>query len=231
MQSLQDQIANGFTRLAEAFLSVIPAVLVLAVSLVVGVAVGTILSLLFRLLARLGRAGVAHPDSLPSRFLRAAGVRADMERVAGAVSFWVGVVVILSVGVNALEPGSLKSVLKGIVDFLPRLFAAGLLFLLGLGVAMLARRSFLLGAVNAGLPWARSGARVLYAVVLTFFVAAAIEHLGVGSSILVAGFSIVAGGLVFALALAFGLGARDLARRYLEKKLRAEAEDSGIRHV
>ena len=33
------------------------------------------------------------------------------------------------------------------------------------------------------------------------------------------------------LALAFGLGGRDLARAWLEKKLRAEEEDSGIRHV
>ena len=37
--------------------------------------------------------------------------------------------------------------------------------------------------------------------------------------------------LALTLALAFGLGARDLARGWLEKKLRAEEEDSGIRHV
>jgi hypothetical protein len=47
----------------------------------------------------------------------------------------------------------------------------------------------------------------------------------------VAAFSIVAGGFVLAAALAFGLGAKDLARGYLEKRLRAEEEDSGIRHV
>ncbi len=46
-----------------------------------------------------------------------------------------------------------------------------------------------------------------------------------------AAFSIVMGGIVLALALAFGLGARDLARQWLEKKLRAEADDSGIRHL
>ena len=59
----------------------------------------------------------------------------------------------------------------------------------------------------------------------------ALDNVGVGRSILVAAFSIVAGGFVLAVALAFGLGARDLARGYLEKRLRAEEEDSGIRHV
>jgi len=59
----------------------------------------------------------------------------------------------------------------------------------------------------------------------------ALDHLGVARSILVAAFSIAGGGLVLALALAFGLGARDVARRYIEKKLRAESDDTGIRHV
>ena len=59
----------------------------------------------------------------------------------------------------------------------------------------------------------------------------ALEHLGVGRSILVAAFSIVGGAIALTLALAFGLGARDLARGWLEKQLRAEEEDSGIRHV
>ena len=147
------------------------------------------------------------------------------------MSFWVGVAVVLAVGVNALEPGTLRDVLSQIVAFLPRLLAAGLIILAGLGVAVVARRSVLLGAVNAGLPWARPGARGIYFVVLAFFAAMALDHLGVAPSILVAAFSIVAGGVVLALALAFGLGARDAARRYIEKKLRAESDDTGIRHV
>jgi hypothetical protein len=139
--------------------------------------------------------------------------------------------VALAVGVNALEPGGLKNVLAGIVAFLPRLLTSVLIVLVGFGLAALARRSVLLAAVNSGLPWARSGARLVHAAVLVFFAAMALDHVGVGRSILVAAFSIVAGGFVLAVALAFGLGARDLARGYLEKRLRAEEEDSGIRHV
>ena len=56
------------------------------------------------------------------------------------------------------------------------------------------------------------GSRLVLVVIVVFFAAAALDHLGVGRSILVAAFSIVGGGIVLALALAFGLGARDLAR-------------------
>jgi hypothetical protein len=204
---------------------------VLLASLLVGVLIGALLRLLLGYLSRLTLRGGRRPGSLADRFLRAAGLDAGIERAAGAASFWVGVVVVLAVGVNALEPGALRDVLSQIVGFLPRLLAAGLIFLVGLGVAGIARRSVLLGAVNAGLPWARAGAGGVYAVLLAFFAAMALDHLGVARAILVAAFSILGGGLVFGLALAFGLGARGLARRYLEKKLRAESEDTGIRHV
>lgn len=230
-ERLINSMGGALDRLAEAFLAIIPALLVLVLAGVVGVLAGVVLRLLFRLLLKLLRLGDSSAASASSRFLRAAGVRTPPAELAAAVSFWLAIIVALAVGVNALEPGALRDVLHDAVAFLPKLLTAGLLLVLGLGLAALTRRSLLLAGVNAGLPWARPAARFASAVVIAFFVAIALDHLGVGRSILVAAFSIAAGGLVFAIALAFGLGARDLARRYLEKRLREEEEDSGIRHV
>lgn len=230
-QTLERQIAESFSRLIDAFLSVIPAFLVLASALLVGVVVGFLLRTFFRAALRLRARYGRTPSPSAGGILRAAGVKAGPEQLAGTVSFWTAVLVALSVGVNALEPGALRSALTGLVAFLPNILTAAVLFLLGLGLAALARRSVLIGAVNAGLPWARPGSRGVHAVVVAFFTAAALDHLGVGRSILIAAFSIVGGGIVLALSLAFGLGARDLAKGYLERKLRAEEEDTGIRHV
>jgi hypothetical protein len=230
-QTLGRHIQDGFGRLSDAFLAVIPALFVLLSALLVGVVVGLLARALLRLVVRVLRLERPGPAGFGNRLLMAAGVKTSPVQIAGTVSFWLAVVVALSVGVSALEPGTLKTMLSDAVGFLPRVLTALLLLLLGFGFATLARRSFLLGAVNAGLPWARSGARLVHVVVLAFFVATALDHLGVGRSILVAAFTVVAGGIVLALALAFGLGARDLARGYLERRIRAEEEDTGIRHV
>lgn len=230
-KNLGKQIVLAFERLLDAFLSVVPAALVLLAALVVGVLTGIVLRTVLKMAIRLRRRVRGDEPSSSRQLLRAAGLRADPERVAGTVSFWTAVVMALAVGVNALEPGALRNVLSEAVGFLPRLLGATLLAVVGLGVGALVRRSVLLGAVNAGLPWARTGARAAYALVVASFAAAALDHLGVGRSILVAAFSIVGGALALTVALAFGLGARDLARGWLEKKLRAEEEDSGIRHV
>ena len=53
----------------------------------------------------------------------------------------------------------------------------------------------------------------------------ALEHLGVGRQVLMASFTILFGGVVLALALAFGLGGRHLAREALEKALRRSRQD------
>ena len=45
----------------------------------------------------------------------------------------------------------------------------------------------------------------------------ALDQLAVARSVVVATFSIVLGGVVLSLALAFGLGGRDLAREYLRR--------------
>lgn len=228
---LLNRIEGALDRLVEALLTVIPALLVIIVSVSVGILIGFGLRALLELAFRIRRRETA-PGSSPTRgLIQAAGLKAEPRRIAGLVSFWAAIVVALVVGVNALEPGALKNVMTEMVSWIPRVLTSVLLFVLGLGLAALARRSILIAAVNAGLPWARIGSRTVHVLVLSFFFAIALENLGVGRSILVAAFSVVSGGIVLALALAFGLGARDIARRYLERKLNAEQEDTGIRHV
>ena len=139
-QSLGRHISDGFDRLSDAFLAVIPALLVLLSSLVVGVLVGLAVRALLRLIFRLARFDKSGATTFGNRLLAAAGVRTSPVQVAGTISFWLAIVVALAVGVSALEPGSLKTALSDAVGFLPRILTALFLFLLGLGFASLARR-------------------------------------------------------------------------------------------
>jgi len=66
------------------------------------------------------------------------------------------------------------------------------------------------------------------AVKLTVFLFAAtiaLEQLGIGRETVIIAFAIIFGGIVLALAIAFGLGGRDLAREYLEKKIKKETDE------
>ena len=104
------------------------------------------------------------------------------------------------------------------------LIAAGVL-VLGLMAADFLRRSVLIAAVNAGLPSARLLAALVHAFLVVLFSAMALEHLGVGRQVILISFTILFGGVAFALALAFGLAGRDLAGQVLERLARRREEE------
>src|SRR6185369_4863374 len=60
-------------------------------------------------------------------------------------------------------------------------------------------------------------------VVSLFILSMAFEELSISSRTVVVAFGMTFGALMFGMALAFGLGGKDLARRYLEKKFGSES--------
>jgi uncharacterized protein (DUF983 family) len=72
---------------------------------------------------------------------------------------------------------------------------------------------------NAGLQQAGSIGRAAYVGTVVFVVAGIFEILDIASEIVIWAFILVFGAICLALALAFGLGGREVAGRYLEKWL------------
>jgi hypothetical protein len=110
-----------------------------------------------------------------------------------------------------------------VFSFLPPLFTAVLILIVGWLVANFLSQGLLIALVNAGLPEARVLARAAHWAVLLFAGATALTHMGIGKEMVLVAFGITFGGLVFALALAFGLGGRYIARELLARRLRREA--------
>src|SRR5207253_2648141 len=121
----------------------------------------------------------------------------------------------------AILPGLFVLVL--LLAFLPPLFAALLILVAGWLLANFLSQSILIAAVNARLPEARLLARAAHWAVILFAIATALTHLGIGKEMVLVAFGITFGGLVLALALAFGLGGRAIAADILARRLRRES--------
>lgn len=155
--------------------------------------------------------------------LRRSGILRTPSELLGAVTFWAMFVLFASLGIDSLQlPGSAGAA-AFLLSFLPPLFAAVLILVVGLLVANFLSQGLLIAAVNAGLPEARLLARAVQWGVLLFAAATALTHLGIGKEMVLVAFGITFGGLVFALALAFGLGGRVIAREILARRLRRES--------
>ena len=214
---------SGLLQVRERFLAIIPGLLVLVTLLAVGVVLGWLARLL---VSRVSRAvGV---DRVFERWglapsLRRSGIVRLPSDVLGLVCFWAIFILFASVGVDGLALPGAPGATALLVSFLPPLFAAALILLVGWLVANFLSQGVLIAAVNARLPEARLLARGVYWSVLLFAIATALTHLGIGKEMVVVAFGITFGGLVFAVALAFGLGGRAVARQILERRLHRSA--------
>ena len=148
--------------------------------------------------------------------------------------FWGVFVVFATMGIDALAIPGAPGATRTLMHLLPRTLAALLILVVGWLAANFLGQAVLIAAVNAGLPEAGLLARAARWLVLLFAFATALTEVGIGRDTVVIAFGILFGGLVLALAVAFGLGGRHLARDILERGRRRErepAERETISHI
>ena len=155
-----------------------------------------------RLNEALDRGGVLHA-------VERTGTSVNPARVVADLVFWLVMFAVLLVAANALGLRSLAEVFGELVGYVPSVIAAVVIIIVGivLGnfVGGLIQASA--GAIHGGPTLARVG-RVGVIVLAVFM---ALQELGVANEIVTTAFASLFGAVALALALAFGLGNRELA--------------------
>jgi len=133
--------------------------------------------------------------------------------------FWGFVLIGVLVGLSAFEASSAeRGFVTYILAYVPRVVGAAILAFVGIVLARFLSRSVLITAVNLNLHYARLLATGVKWLVMVLTAAMVLDHLAIGGAIVDLAFGILFGGIVLALALAVGLGSRDLVSRSLERE-------------
>jgi hypothetical protein len=177
-------------------------------------------------------------DTFCARFgltgaLRLRGLRRPPSEVVSRLAYWTLFVVALLMAVEALQMPGTAGAVAVVVGFLLSVWVAVLVMGGGWILAQFLAQAAIIAAVNAQVPGAAPVAAAVRWLVLVFAGAVALTQLGIAREMVLLGFGIAFGGAVLALALAFGLGARDLARQALERHRQrvAERESDHLSHV
>jgi hypothetical protein len=131
------------------------------------------------------------------------------------------------VGLAVFDETATSALAMRLLEYVPHALVGLVILAAGLAGSRAVERSVLIGAVNMGLQSAHLlglGARWLVVVLAG---AMALEQLGVGGTILAVAFGLLFGGIVLALSLAVGLGARDVVARSLERRFPAAKKEEG----
>jgi hypothetical protein len=217
---LLEPLGRFYDRVMEFLPNLVSAVLILLIGFFAGWLVKAILRRLFLIVnldrfsersgirAILSKGGLNEPLSL--LLARLAG---------GFIVFF-----FFLAALNNLEFGIIQDLIDRLLHYLPSVFIALLILIIGYMLGNFLGRAALIASVNAGIRIsAPIGKGVKY---LVFFItmSMALEQLGIGRDTVLVSFGIIFSGLVLALAISFGLGGKDVARDYLEKRLKEKDE-------
>lgn len=210
-----DEILRSVARFLPRFLEML-------IIVVVGWVIAFVLKTLLRSVLKITRFDKLFEHTGAGNLLRGTALPSSTELVSRFV-FWVAWLGFILLGISVLGVVGIEEHVVNFFDFLPRLFAALFILFFGLLAASFFSRAALLSGVNADLPSPRLIALAVRAMIILFVGSMAFEELRISSRTVIVAFCLTFGSLMLGLALAFGLGGKDLARRYLEKRFEREA--------
>lgn len=142
----------------------------------------------------------------------------------GNVVFWVVILLFIAMAARVARLELFTTWLDRIVAYLPTLFAGGLILLAGYFVSTVVRDLVVAALHSAGSTHSEFLGRVTQSAIFLAAIVIGLDQIGIDITFLTILFSIVVGGLLASLSLAYGLGARVLVAnllgaRYLQRLL------------
>jgi hypothetical protein len=210
-------LSHSMTRMLSQLASLLPGIVALLTALIVSALIAWAFAAILRRslvgfdfdrrVAQWGfpTLGEVSPSSSPTLLLT---------RTIGCIIIFVGFLI----GFSAFDGALPSQFVVRLFAYLPDVLAAIVVLIAGSIIARFLARSVLIGAVNMNLQYARLLSVGVKWLVTVLAVTIAIERLGIGGGIIRLAFGILFGGIVLALALAVGLGSKELVSRSLERE-------------
>jgi hypothetical protein len=149
------------------------------------------------------------------------------------VTTWTVIFLGFLIGLAAFDPTLTSQLALRLFGSALDLFIAAILLVAGSVLARFLSRGVLISLVNMNVEQARLLSLGVKWLVLIFFAAMALDHLGVGGTIVELAFGILFGGIVFTLALIVALRSKDLTDWSLARQADKSPEDGAppVQHL
>jgi hypothetical protein len=220
------ELSQAVQELARGFAHYLPRLIVMLILAFAGWAIAYLVKIILRSILRLIQFDKLSENAGAAQLLTKAALPSATEVVSRFV-FWVVWLGFVLLGVSVLGILGLQEQIGKFFYFLPRLFVAMFILFVGLLAASFFSRAALLAAVNANVPSPRVLSLAIRSIIIVFVLSIAFEELGIAEQTMLVAFGIGFGALMLGLAIAFGIGGRNLAERFLEQRfVRAKKDEN-----
>jgi small-conductance mechanosensitive channel len=208
-------IHSALNNLITGSIGFLPKLLTTVLILLIGWLIARLVaSIVQRLAERLHLENLLERTGVNAGFKRAEFKRTGSEIVA-ALLFWIIFLNFILVGLENLGLEAAIVPLRNLIAFLPRLLAALATFTVGMLLAQFLGRAAQAAMSGMGVDFHEEVGQGVNILLIIMVVIVVLEQLGIDATVLTTVFTNVLTIIVAGLALAFGLGGRDVARKLL----------------
>ena len=160
-----------------------------------------------------------------SEILSKGGLKTSTAGLVSGLVYWLVITMVLVMVVNALGLHQASNVLESLFAYIPNVIAALFVLVIGMFLANFVSGIVQTAAANAYLPKPEVFAAASRWAIIIFAGTISLRELGIATLLVTTTFNIILGGVCLALALAFGIGGKDAAARYLEQWRKKHTEE------
>ncbi len=210
-------IISPIREMLTKILGYLPTLLGALIILVVGWIVARIIKRLIETVLKAVRFDVLADKAGITGILKKGDLKITASALISGLVYWLVIIMVLVMVVNALGLPVASSVLASLFAYVPNVIAALFVLVVAMFLASFVSGIVQTAAGNANLPRPELYAGVSRWAIIIFAVTIALGELGIATLLVTATFNIILGGVCLGLALAFGLGGKDAAAKYLDE--------------
>ena len=148
-----------------------------------------------------------------SSVLAKGGIKRKFSELLGEIVYWLVMLAVVMAALNALQLTVAAELFQSVVTYLPNVIAAVFILVVGVFAAAFLATTVRTAASNAGILQSHPLSQAVQTIVVVFALVAALKQLRI--QLVAEVLLIILGGVSLGCALAFGLGCKDLAGRWV----------------
>jgi len=158
------------------------------------------------------RAGIA-------KVLAQGDIKLSLSELIGAMIYWVIVLIVIATALGTLNLTVASDLMERLVAYVPNILGAIFILIAGAFLGSFVSTAVKTAATNAGIDNAKALAQITQMIIVIFSAIIAIEQLKIATTLIILAVNILLISIGLSIALAFGLGCKDIAGKFIQDTL------------
>ena len=202
-------VFSSFQAFGENFMSALPNVLGAIIIILLGWLVAKIIAVIFRKVLK-----VLKFDNLLTKLDKEKTVDESISKISptkvtARFVFWILMLFFFVSATDTLGWTAVSQEINNLINFLPSVFIAIIIFIIGYYIAYIVKRALLATFETMKIDYANTLSNIVFYLIIIFIVITSLNQIGVDTTLFTSNITIILGAVVLTLAIAFGFSSKD----------------------